>query len=282
MRIGVQVSIAGGLDKAIDRAVSLGCTTMQIFARNPRRWDVAPLSPQITGLFRDKQRCSDIRPIVIHTPYLVNLASSEDNLFKKSVDTVLEDIRRAEALGIEYVVTHVGSARGQSLQMGLARVSLALDHILRKTEHSAVQLLLENTAGSGHLIGAALEHIGQLIRDAGSPPRLGFCFDTCHGFASGYELRARAALDDLQSQIGRELGLDRLRIVHLNDCKGDLGSRIDRHEHIGEGYIGVEGFILLLGHPLFSGVPWILETPRKSDNDDRRNLATITGLKLED
>jgi len=278
MRLGVHVSIAGSLDQAVDRAINLGCTTMQIFARNPRTWHVQALSPEIAGLFREKRQSIDISPVVIHTPYLVNLASFDKALFEKSVGALVEDIRRADALGIEYVVTHIGSARGHSLQKGMARVNSALDRILTATEDSGVVLLLENTAGHGQLIGGRIGHIGQLVRDAGSPPRLGFCLDTCHAFASGYELRTRAALDHLQNEIEREIGLERLKVIHLNDCKGAFGSHLDRHEHIGEGHIGLGGFATLLNHPLFAGLPWILETPKKSDMDDRRNLATILEL----
>ncbi|MEW6326109.1 MAG: deoxyribonuclease IV [Thermodesulfobacteriota bacterium] len=278
IRLGVQVSIAGSLDRAVDRAMDLGCTTMQIFARNPRTWHVQALSPEIAGLFRAKRQRMDISPAVIHTPYLVNLASFDKALFEKSIGALVRDIRRADALGIEYVVTHIGSARGHSLQEGMARVSSALDRILMETEDSGVELLLENTAGHGQLIGGRIGHIGQLIRDAGNSPRLGFCLDTCHAFAGGYELRTRAALDHLQDEIAREIGLERLKVIHLNDCKGALGSHLDRHEHIGEGHIGLEGFATLLNHSLFAGLPWILETPKKSDMDDRRNLETI--LKL--
>ncbi|MDD5153719.1 MAG: deoxyribonuclease IV [Desulfovibrionales bacterium] len=278
MRLGVHVSIAGSLDQAVDRAMDLGCTAMQIFARNPRAWHVQALSPEIVGLFREKRQLVDISPAVIHTPYLINLASFDEALFEKSVGALVEDLRRADALGIEYVVTHIGSARGQSLQKGMAMVSLALDRILTATEDSGVALLLENTAGHGALIGGRIGHIGQLIRDAGNPPRLGFCLDTCHAFAGGYELRTKTALDHLQNEIEREIGLERLKVIHLNDCKGALGSHLDRHEHIGEGHIGLGGFATLLRHSLFDGLPWILETPKKSDMDDRRNLATILEL----
>jgi deoxyribonuclease-4 len=278
MRLGVQVSIAGSLDRAVDRAINLGCTTMQIFARNPRTWHVQALSPEIVSLFRDKRQRVDISPAVIHTPYLVNLASFDEVLFEKSIEALVEDIRRADALGIEYVVTHIGSARGHSLQKGMAMVSSALDRILTATEDSVVVLLLENTAGHGQLIGGRIGHIGQLIRDAGNPPRLGCCLDTCHAFAGGYELRTKATLDHLQNEIEREIGLERLKVIHLNDCKGVLGSRLDRHEHIGEGHIGLGGFATLLNHSLFDGLPWILETPKKSDMDDHRNLATILEL----
>lgn len=279
MRLGVQVSIAGSLDKAIDRAVQLGCTTMQIFGRNPRTWHVQPLKPEVVARFRAKRQRADIRPVVIHTPYLVNLASFEADLFDKSVNAVVEDLGRAEALGAEYIVTHIGSTRGHPLQKGLARASLALDQILTRTAGSQTKLLLENTAGHGELIGATLQHIGQLIRGAGNSPRLGFCFDTCHAFSSGYELRTKGALDDLQIKIEKEIGLSRLKMVHLNDCKGRLGSRLDRHEHIGQGHIGLKGFTVLLGHALFDELPAILETPRKSDLDDKRNLATIRKLQ---
>jgi len=278
MRLGVHVSIAGSLDQAVDRAMDLGCTAMQIFARNPRTWHVPALSPEIAGLFREKRQRVDISLAVIHTPYLVNLASFDKALFEKSVGALVEDMRRADALGIEYVVTHIGSARGHSLQKGMARVSSALDRILTAAEDSGVVLLLENTAGHGQLIGEQIGHMGQLVRDAGNPPKLGFCLDTCHAFASGYELRTKAALDHLQNEIEREVGLERLKVIHLNDCRGVLGSHLDRHEHIGEGHIGLGGFATLLRHSLFDGFPWILETPKKSDIDDRRNLATI--LKL--
>ncbi|MFZ5994130.1 MAG: deoxyribonuclease IV [Thermodesulfobacteriota bacterium] len=278
IRLGVHVSIAGSLDQAVDRAINLGCTAMQIFARNPRTWHVQALSPEIVGLFRTKRQRVDISPAVIHTPYLVNLASFDEALLEKSIEALVEDIGRADALRVEYVVTHIGSARGHSLQEGMARVSSALDRILAETKDSGAVLLLENTAGHGQLIGGRIGHVGQLIRDAGNPLRLGFCLDTCHAFAGGYELRTKTALNHLQDEIAREIGLERLKVIHLNDCKGALGSHLDRHEHIGKGHIGLGGFATLLRHSLFNGLPWILETPKKSDMDDRRNLATI--LKL--
>ncbi len=155
---------------------------------------------------------------------------------------------------------------------------MALEQVLTRTDQSTTLLLLENTAGHGHLIGSELDQIGHLIRATGGSPRLGLCLDTCHAFASGYELRNSESLDALQADIEKGIGLERLKLVHMNDCKGDLGSHADRHEHIGEGYIGLGGFRAMVRHALFCDCPWILETPKESDLDDRRNLAAIMSL----
>ena len=277
VRLGVHVSIAGSLERSVDRGLELGCNTFQIFSRNPRSWARTPLRADVGEAFISARRKTDIKPVVVHSSYLVNLASSDDSIVSKSIESLKEDMERACLLGVEYVVTHIGSARGLTLSQGLKRVILALGDVLSKYRPGGPILLLENTAGHGDLVGGKVEEVGSIISELGDD-RIGFCLDTCHAFARGYELRSDSALDFLEEKVEREIGLDRLRLIHLNDSKGDIGMHRDRHEDIGAGYIGLEGFRRMLRHSLFRGRPWILETPRESDEDDRRNLAVVRGI----
>lgn len=275
-RLGVHVSIAGGIEKAVDRARELDCSAMQIFSRNPRGWRASPILSSRAGLFRERVRQSDIDPVVVHTPYLLNLASGDAELHRKSIRGLSEDLKRAEQLGAGCVVTHLGSAGDRGLSSGRKQAVKALQKVLEKD--SPVTLALENSAGGGRTLGGSLDEIAEIIRGAGEDPRIGFCFDSCHGYAAGYDFRSAAQARALVEELNRTIGLSRLKILHLNDCAGALGSHRDRHQHIGKGEIGIRGFQSLLGQESLRKIPMILETPKERPGDDRKNLFCIRAL----
>jgi deoxyribonuclease IV len=275
-RLGLHVSIAGGIEKAADRARDLGCTAMQIFSRNPRGWNPAPLPPESIRIFKEKITTRAIDPVVVHTPYLLNLASGDRVLYRRSVEALSEDLRRAELLGARFVVTHLGSPGAGSPAEGHRQVIKALKEVSQA--RSSVTLLLENSAGAGRTVGATLEESGKIIEGARRDCRLGFCFDTCHGFAAGYDFRSEEQSRALVKEIDRTVSLARLKVLHLNDCEGPLGAHRDRHQHIGQGEIGLLGFKNLLCQEALREVPMILETPKDEPGDDRRNLSRIRAL----
>ena len=279
MRLGCHVSISGKIFKSIDRALALGCTAMQIFSRNPRGWSSSPLLEDDVTLFRERLEESGIDPLVVHTQYLINLASPDDELYEKSIDSFRNDLRRAGKLGAAYLVTHLGSPKNMDSDYGIERVTSALNRILERETPEHTKILLENTAGSGSCIGSVLGQIRDIIDAVKEKDLLGLCYDTCHGFASGYDMRESVSLNGLIRDIDGVVGLNRLLLVHLNDSKGDLGSGIDRHEHIGKGKIGMKGFELFINHPSLREIPMILETPKKSDEDDMNNLETVKSLR---
>ena len=275
-RLGVHVSISGGIEKAIDRARELGCSAMQIFSRNPRGWKTSPLAPQSVKAFREAARKSNIDPIVIHTPYLLNLASGDGALHRRSIKVLGQDLKRAEDLGARFVVTHLGSGKEKSPASSRRQVIRALRQVMK--EDFSVFLLLENSAGAGNTVGTTLEEIAEIIEEAGKDPRIGFCFDSCHGFSAGYDFRSEEQSKVLVQEVSRTIGVERLKLLHLNDCLGPLGAHLDRHQHIGKGEIGLKGFRSLLSQVSFQGVAMILETPKKGMEDDLENLSCIRGI----
>lgn len=276
MRFGFHVSISGGLRFVAERAKSLKCECAQIFSRNPRGWRYTALKKEEVEEFKRTTSAAGLQPIAIHIPYLPNLASPDKELYRQSVDSLIEELRRAELLGLLWVVTHVGKAMGQSEPDALKRVTEAVSESLSKVPGKTL-ILLENTAGQGTEVGYKFEHISQIIEFAAFKKRLGICFDTCHGFAAGYDVVTEKGLENTLKEMDSSIGLSRLRILHLNDSKGKLGSRIDRHWHIGEGFIGRDGFRLIINHPLLRNVPGVMETPRGED-EDQRNMRAIRSL----
>jgi deoxyribonuclease-4 len=276
--LGVHVSIAGGLAKAFDRARALGCTTMQIFSRNPRAWKVEPLAETVIAAFRAEAQKGDIDPIIIHTPYLLNLAAEDEELHRRSIAALAQDLERAEQLRATHVVTHLGSTKRASRRWGISRVVEAIRKVLAKD--FPVLLVMENSAGGGHSIGSQWEELGEIIHRVGGDERVKVCFDSCHGFAAGYDFRSPEKVRRLTEGIERTIGWTRMGLLHLNDCGSSCGGHRDRHQHIGEGTIGREGFRNLLRHPRFRRLPMILETPKKHPRDDQRNLARIRRLLL--
>lgn len=275
-RLGVHVSISGGIEKAVSRARELGCSAMQIFSRNPRGWETSPLDPHSVRAFREAVKKSSIDPIVIHTPYLLNLASGDGTLHRQSIKVLGEDLKRAEDLGARFVVTHLGSGKEKSPASSRRQVIRGLKQVMKR--NFSASLLLENSAGAGNTVGTTLEEIAEIIEEAGKDPRVGFCFDSCHGFSAGYDFRSEEQSRFLVQEISRTVGVERLKLLHLNDCLGPLGAHLDRHQHIGKGEIGLKGFRSLLSQVSFQRVAMILETPKKGVKDDLKNLSCIRGV----
>jgi len=270
VKIGMHVSIAGSIDKAVDRAKEKGCDTFQIFSRNPRGWRSKELSQEEIQSFASKLKASGIGPAVDHMPYLPNLASSNDETYQKSADMLSSELLRCHDLKIPYLVTHLGSHLGSGFEEGFKRIVAAVKRAFSEADNE-VMLLLENTAGTKNSMGGSLEDIASIL-EALDSDRAGICLDTCHLFAAGYDIRTKASIEDVLGRFDDQIGLERLKLVHLNDCKGGLGSRLDRHEHIGLGAIGEDGFKAFIGHRSIRGLPMILETPIDSRRDDLGNL----------
>jgi deoxyribonuclease-4 len=288
MLLGCHLSISGGLEGVFDRAPALEINALQIFSHNARSWRMEKLRAEEIARFRERWAESGVEYIVIHTIYLVNLASPKEGLYRRSIAAVVAEMERAAELGIGHVNTHIGAHVGMGREWGLGRAAAALRAILERTEGLRVKLLLENTAGEGTTLGSLFEELAWLLEDAGGAERLGICFDTCHGFAAGYDIATAAGLEATLAELDRSVGLERLLLVHLNDSMYPLGSQRDRHQHIGEGEIGLEGFRRIVNHPALRHLPFILETPKLPDEDskldsgaDKVNLERVRRLRQD-
>jgi len=279
IRVGCHVSIAGSLSDAVGRAEKRGCDCFQIFSRNPRGWRFKDLTDVDIAGFREQLAASGLGPVVDHMPYLPNLASPKGEVYEKSVVTLTAELGRCDALGIPYLVLHLGSHLGAGIEEGRKRL---IDGILQAFDAAAgeVRLLLENTAGTKNGLGGAFEEIA-LILDALPEERTAVCFDTCHAFAAGYDLRDAGAVGESLDRFDGAIGLERLHVVHCNDCKGALGSHLDRHEHLGLGAIGEEGFRAFLAVPAIRRLPLICETPVDERRDDAGNIRRLRELAGE-
>ncbi|MBX9624185.1 MAG: deoxyribonuclease IV [Gemmataceae bacterium] len=278
---GAHMSVAGGLTNAVAASVALECGTVQLFTKNANTWAGKPLQAVEVRAFRDAVRAAGLRFPTAHDSYLINLASPDDALYRKSIAAFADEVERAEALGLSYLVTHPGAHVGSGVDAGVARVVAALDEVHARCGGYQVKVLVETTAGQGSCLGAAFEEIATILGGVAAPERLGVCFDTCHAFAAGYPL---ASADDYAATFGRFddlVGLDRLRLFHVNDSVKGLGSRVDRHAHLGQGMIGIDAFRRLATDPRFADRPMILETP-KEDADGRAmdpvNLGLLRGF----
>ena len=279
MLLGVQVSTEGKIYEALERAHKLGCNTMQIFSRNPQRWRDNFLMPEDIAEFNRRQQSLKIRPLFIHIPYLINLASPNPRLYDASIDAYIEDILEAHTLHADYIVTHMGSHKETSERAGLKRLTKALNTILDSTKAAKVGILLENTAGSGSWLGYKFSHQKEVIQGLNSRERVGLCFDTAHAYLAGYDIATKEGLDKMLDEIDRLVGLSLIKLIHLNDAKDKLNTHRDRHEHIGKGFIGLEGMRRIINHPKFRNTAFILETPKKGEDDDRINLQTVRNLR---
>jgi len=278
MRIGFHISINGSIALAVDRAEDLGCNTFQIFTRSPRQWHSSEITLDAAKAFTDKMTSRDIIPVFAHMPYLPNLASPRDEVYKNSINTLTSELERCKLLNIPYLVTHLGSHLGAGIKKGVARLTDGINQALTITG-GGVTLLLENTAGTRNSMGSTFEDIQHIIEEVTHPEMIGICFDTSHAFAAGYDLRTEQNIESIVQKIEELIGFERLKVVHLNDSKGDLNSRIDRHEHIGLGKIGDEGFRNILSSKLGT-VPLIMETPKDSRRDDVGNLEKVKELAV--
>ncbi len=276
-RIGVHVSIAGHIWESLERAKALGCNAMQIFSRNPRGWQAAELNTADIERFKKLKEEYDIRPVAVHIPYIINMATPDENLYKKSIVAYIEDIERADLLGAEYFVTHPGSHVGSGEDNGIRRFSRALDGIIKKVKPKTM-ILLENTAGSGSWIGYKFEHIKRIIDSVSDAENVGICLDTAHTFEAGYDIRTKGGLEKTLKEFDHLLGVGLIKVVHFNDSLSPASSRVDRHQHIGKGRLGLEAMARIINHPKLKNCAFIMETPKESDKDDRRNLAVARRL----
>lgn len=279
--LGSHLSIAGGYYKAVDAAAALGMGTCQIFTKNNNQWHGKPLSDDDIRLFREAVARTGIQQPCAHNSYLINVASPDDALWQKSVDALVVEVERAEALGLVGVVMHPGASVKSTAEEGLQRIVAGLDETHQRTRGVKVHLWLETTAGQGSCLGWRFEELAQILAEVAEPERLGVCFDTCHVFAAGYGLQTPEEYAATIDEFDRLIGVDRLRAFHLNDSKKPQGSRVDRHEHIGEGCLGLEPFRHLLNDSRFVDRPMYLETEkgeRDGEDLDAINLRTLLSL----
>lgn len=282
VRIGAHLSIAGGWQKLISDAISLRCETVQIFSRSPRGGRARPLGGEEAAAAREGLRKAGLWPLIVHTPYLVNIAAPEPSKWEYGRTVLAEDLERAALLGAPWVVVHMGQARELSPHAGLRRCCQALEAALERAggtgEASGVKLLLENTAGG---LGETLEAISWVLENVRYPERLGVCLDTCHAFAAGYELRTPEGREEFLEKVRRLLGSERVLAWHVNDSLGECGSHLDRHAHLGEGRLGVETFAALLAEPEMRGRPLILETPVEGPSGYEPDLSVLERLRRQ-
>jgi len=273
--LGAHVSIAGGVHHAVDNGIRLGCDVIQIFTKNQRQWAAKPYTKEDVDTFRAKYRTSGLKAVVAHDTYLINLASPDPVLWNKSLEAFTDEAQRCDQLGVSDLIFHPGAHMGEGVEKGSVRIAEAVRQVLSKT--SDVRLDLECMAGHGSTIGNRLEDLAHIIELVGEKKRLGVCLDTCHLFAAGYDLSTPDGYDATMKQVQATVGLSRVNAFHLNDSKGPLNCRLDRHEEIGKGQIGKSGFSLLMNDARFSKVPMNLETPGE-DEGYLANLKVLRGL----
>lgn len=270
MKLGVHVSSSGSIDQAVVRATALGCNTFQIFISNPRGWRPTVIPAEDIASFRERYQTAKIQDAVAHSIYLINMASPNEYLREQSIESLISGLVNTEKLGLAGLVTHIGSHQGDGLEVGTKRVVDCLNQILSDTTCCAM-LLLENTAGAGNLVGKTIQEIGEIIRQVDSS-RLGFCLDTAHAFEFGYELQTEEGLNKLIKEIDKEIGLDRLCAIHLNDSMTEFGSNRDRHETYGQGHIGEQALTRIINHPKLRDKPFIMETPEIKSGEGGREI----------
>lgn len=275
--LGTHVSIAGGIEKAIQRGEAVGCTAIQVFTRNASRWQAKPLSADSVVAFRSLRNQSSIRYVAAHDSYLINLASPDPELRDKSIAAFIDEMERCSQLGIGDLVMHPGAHVGQGVAAGITTLIDSFEIIFERAPED-VRVLVENTAGQGTCLGASFVELAEIL--ARLPQRnLGICFDTCHAFAAGYDLSSSAGYEDVMAEFDRLIGVEKLFLFHLNDSKKPLGSRVDRHDHVGRGLLGREGFAALMRDQRFASVPKIIETPPGDGHcDDLANLTLLRDL----
>ncbi len=279
MLLGAHMSIAGGVDKAIERGMSLSCTAIQLFTKNSNQWLGKPITGDEAERFKALKKKSGIRQVVAHDSYLINLASGDSELRKKSIDALINEMERCRMLEIPYIVAHPGAHTGIGEDEGIKNIINSLDIICAKTDGWGVDIALETTAGQGTNIGYRFEHLGRIISEVRYNHRIKTCIDTCHIFAAGYDIRTPEGYEQVINTFNKLIGLDKLACIHLNDSKKGFESRVDRHEHIGKGFIGKEGFRLIMNDRRFSSVSRILETPKGPDmREDKINLKCLRKL----
>lgn len=279
---GSHLSIAGGMHNALLKAEELQCETVQVFTKNQQQWKCSPLSAECIAEWKSHLKRLKFKKTVSHNSYLINLAATNPEIWRKSVELFVEELTRCNLLGIPYLVTHPGAHLGEGEEAGLQKVAAALDVIHAQVPDEGVITCLEITAGQGTCLGHRLEHLAEIIERVKSPERLGVCLDTAHLFAAGYDFRGEKKYAAFRKELAKTVGLSRVKVLHLNDSKKDLGSRVDRHDHIGRGTIGIEGFKPFVRDSAWAKVPKILETAKEGGENgktwDEINLATLRSL----
>lgn len=279
MRTGVHCAIAGGLLRATEEAEKKKCETIQIFSRSPRGWGAREFSEQEVQDFQKERRRIGIEPLVVHMLYLPNLATSNPELYEKSVSVLMDEMRRCERIGAEYLVVHPGRHSGTTREIGVAQVKKALNTALSGVDNG-VMILLENLAGGGTDIGADFGELAEILDcvDAARKKRIAVCLDTCHAHAAGHDMSEKKSVQRVLEEFNRAIGLEKIKVLHFNDCKGPFFCRVDRHQHIGQGSIGLEGFRAVINEPALKDCAGILETPKDSETADKKNLKTLRDL----
>jgi deoxyribonuclease-4 len=275
--LGAHMSVAGGLYKACERGHEVGINALQIFTKNDRQWKAKPLTNEMTDAFKNSEKEAGIKVSFAHDTYLHNLATVDETLRKKSMDGFTHEMERCEALGLSYLISHPGAPKDAGEEAGLKNMIRSLDEIVERTKGFQTLALLETTAGQGTVLGWNFDQLRVIREGLKSPERLGFCVDTCHIFAAGYDIRTKKGWDKTFKEWDEKLGIDSIKAFHVNDSKKGLGSRVDRHEHIGQGHIGIEAFRCLMNDRRFRDVPKVLETP-KVGNMDHENLEKLRSL----
>ncbi len=275
--LGAHMPTAGGISKSLISGKAIGCTAIQLFTGSPRQWHHPPLDPEVAAAFKVTKAETGIAFTVAHDSYLINLAAPDSEILERSRKAFRRELDRAEALDIPWVVTHMGAHLDSTEEAGIALLVESLRAILEETEGYSAGIALETTAGQGTGLGYRFEQIARVMEGVGPHPRLGVCLDTCHIFVAGYDIRTKAAYEHSFGEFDRLIGYDALKVIHCNDAKKPLGSRVDRHEHIGDGEIGMEAFRLLVTDPKLVHVPIILETP-DSDTMHAVNLDRLKRL----
>ena len=278
--IGAHFSIQNGLGNAIRNAEKCGCNALQIFTGNPMSWQVKNLLANDISDFLKAKKETGISNIISHSSYLINLASPDPEQIKRSVDALIVEIERCETLRIPYLVLHPGSHKGTGEQGGIKSIAGNLDLVISQTSGFNTMILLETTAGQGNTIGHKFEHLAGIINKLKDSSRAGVCYDTCHTFAAGYDIRTEKSYNATFSKFDQVIGLEKLKAFHINDSKNDINTKKDRHEHIGKGKIGKNAFSLLLNDSRFNQIPMVLETPKGKDyKEDRENLALLRSMR---
>lgn len=278
-KFGAHMSIAGGHDKAVERARLAGCKALQVFTKNNNQWRAKPLTEANLTAFQEALKASEIVEAVGHNSYLINLGSPKDELWQKSIDAMVVELERAEALGLTALVAHPGAHVGSGEEAGLSRIVAGLDEVHQRTSGFAVRIALESTAGQGTCLGHRLEHLGAILDQVAEPERLGVCLDTCHLFAAGYALEKPDDYNRLVEDLDRLVGIERVLVWHLNDSLKPRGSRVDRHAGIGRGQMGIEPFRNVVNDQRFARVPMILETPKGTEGGEDLDVINLRVLR---
>jgi deoxyribonuclease-4 len=281
LALGSHVSASGGVDLTLARGEDLELESLQLFSKNERQWVAKPLDPAVIERFHEEVARTGITKLVVHDSYLINLASPKPDILAKSLPAFADELARCDVLGIPYLVTHPGAHTGSGVEAGIERFAASLNEIYASMPNSTTLTLLETTAGQGTTLGRSFEEIAAIIERVEQKERVGVCLDTCHVFAAGYDFRTPELYGEMMSHFDATIGLDRLKAIHLNDSKNPLGSNKDRHDHIGDGEIGLEGFRQFMNDGRLAGIPGILETEKDASGEmDRRNLATLRSLMV--